>query len=76
VAFDIKLEVSAVTLTLKRLNCSLFDSFSETMPLNHPNGIFVLPDELIANTLKYTDYKTVVACRRVGPCPFPCQRLP
>jgi len=55
---------------------SLFDSFSETMHLIHLNGILVLPDELIANTLKYTDYKTVVACRRVGPCLFPCLWLP
>jgi F-box domain len=35
----------------------------------HLNSILILPDELISNILKCTDYKTVIACRRVGICP-------
>src|SRR5712671_2812124 len=36
------------------------------MPLD---SILILPDELISNILKCTDYKTVIACRKVGICP-------
>jgi hypothetical protein len=32
---------------------------------NHP--ILPLPDELISYILEQTDYKAVIACRRVGP---------
>ena len=36
----------------------------------HLDSILILPAELIVDTLKYTDYKTVIACRRVGLCLF------
>lgn len=32
----------------------------------HLNSILILPAELIVNILKYTDHKTVIACRSVG----------
>ena len=32
-----------------------------------------LPDELISYILEHTDYKAVIACRRVGPRLLPLQ---
>jgi hypothetical protein len=38
----------------------------------HVNNTLILPDEIITNILKYTDYKTVIACRRVSATSFSC----
>jgi hypothetical protein len=38
----------------------------------HVNNTLILPDEIITNILKYADYKTVIACRRVGATSFSC----
>ena len=59
-AFD---AFSTVLFTVPGFNTQLFDS-----TVMHLNSILILPAELIVNILKYTDYKTVIACRRVGLC--------